>query len=150
MTKPQGNLPDVVGGLQHDDRAAAMSRCLIAVAIIPMASNSSARGSRLSTRPRQTDDEYVWRERSVLSGVGRRDCGWWRRSRRSVEGFPVIGRVHHPLPLSQRHVGVLRPIVKPLMRPVFDSRHHLSPGCPIGAKLVGDHALRLLLQQSRH
>lgn len=35
---------------------------------------------------------------------------------------------------------------------MLDVRHHLSPGCSIGAQLVGDHALRrdaLLLQQPR-
>lgn len=53
---------------------------------------------------------------------------------------------------SQRHMCILRPVVQSLVRPMLDVRHHLSPGCSIGAQLVSDHALRrnaLLLQQPR-
>ena len=34
---------------------------------------------------------------------------------------------------------ILRPIVKPLVRAVFNVRHDLTPGGRVGAELVGDH-----------
>jgi len=35
---------------------------------------------------------------------------------------------------------ILRPIVEPLVRAVFDGRHNLALGGRVGTKLVGDHA----------
>ncbi len=63
----------------------------------------------------------------------------------------MIGTLHHPLPFSQRHMRILRPVVQTLVGSVFDVRHDLSPGCSIRAQLVSDHPLRcdtLLLQQA--
>lgn len=85
-------------------------------------------------------------------GAGRRGCGGLTRSRRSFAGLPAIGPLHHPLPFSRRHMGILRSVVQPLVRPVLDVRHHLSLCRSIRAQLVGDHALRrepLLLQRPR-
>jgi len=58
--------------------------------------------------------------------------------------------LHRSLPFSQRHMGILRPIVKALMRSMFDIRHDLALCCSIGPQLVSDHPLRrhaLFLQQ---
>ena len=59
--------------------------------------------------------------------------------------------LHHSLPFSQRHVGVLRPVIQPFVRPMFDVGHELTPGSSVRTQFVGDHALgrhALFFQQS--
>jgi hypothetical protein len=43
--------------------------------------------------------------------------------------------LHRSLPFSQRHMGILRPIVKALMRSMFDIRHDLALCCSIHRSL---------------
>ncbi len=58
--------------------------------------------------------------------------------------------LHHSLPLSQRHMRVLGPVVQAFVGSVLDPRHDLAPGSPVGGQLIGDDALghhTLLLHQ---
>src|SRR3954471_18574276 len=70
------------------------------------------------------------------------------------EPLQVPGRskaLHHPLSSPERQMRILRPIVEPLMRAVFDVRHDLTPGGRVRAELVGDHPswrAALLAQQT--
>ena len=59
------------------------------------------------------------------------------------EPLQVPGRpeaLHHSLSSTERQMRILRPIVEPLVRAVFDGRHNLALGGRVGTKLVGDHA----------
>src|SRR5215212_8668148 len=44
-----------------------------------------------------------------------------------------------PFSPTKRQMRILRSIIKPLMRAVFDFWHDLTPGGSIRAELVGDH-----------
>ncbi len=48
--------------------------------------------------------------------------------------------LHHPLSSPERQMRILRPIVEPLVRAVFDVWHDLALGSRVGAELVGDHS----------
>src|SRR5918995_4862124 len=57
----------------------------------------------------------------------------------------------HPFSSAERQMRILRPIIKPLVRAVFDFWHDLTPGGSIRAELVGDHSpgwAALLLQKA--
>jgi hypothetical protein len=59
--------------------------------------------------------------------------------------------LHRCLSSSKGQMGVLRPVVEPLMRAMLDRRHDLSPGRGVRAQFVGDDALRraaLFLEQA--
>ena len=45
-----------------------------------------------------------------------------------------------PFASAKRQMRILRPIIKPLVRAVFDVWHDLTPGGSIRAELVGDHS----------
>src|SRR3954462_15445717 len=56
-----------------------------------------------------------------------------------------------PFASAKWQMRILRPIIKPLMRAVFDFWHDLTPGGSIRAELVGDHPpgwAALLLQKA--
>src|ERR1700752_3844378 len=58
--------------------------------------------------------------------------------------------LHLPLASSCRLVGILGPVVEPLMPAMFDARHEILLGCGIAGELVRDHYPRraaLPLQQ---
>jgi hypothetical protein len=45
-----------------------------------------------------------------------------------------------PFASAKRQMRILRPIIKPLVRAVFDFWHDLTVGGSVGAELVGDHS----------
>ncbi len=44
--------------------------------------------------------------------------------------------LHHPLSPTERQMRILRSVIQPFVRAVFDCRHDLAPGGCVGAKLV--------------
>lgn len=90
----------------------------------------------------------MWRERNE---AGRADEIAQSREDRD-EPPQAIGGTASTAPFSQRHVGILRTVVRALVRAVLDVHHHLTLRRPVGTQLVGDHALRsdaLFLQEAR-
>lgn len=89
--------------------------------------------------------------RSVVCGARRRGTDSGEDGDEALKASRRSEALHHPLPLSQRHMRILGPVVQTFVGSVFDVRHDLPPGCSIRAQLVSDHPLRcdtLLLQKT--
>jgi len=69
----------------------------------------------------------------------------------ALQVLPGSKSLHQLLPFPDRQMGVLRPVVQPLVGAVLGRRHDVLLRRAVGAELVGDDALRadaLLLQQA--
>lgn len=75
----------------------------------------------------------VARSAAALGGVPR---GRPNEIRRPTHGAEAL---HRAIALPCRLVGVLHPVVQPLVRAVFHRGHHLAMSDPVGGELVGDH-----------
>jgi len=59
----------------------------------------------------------------------------------------VLGRceaLERPFSFPDRPVGVLRPVVQPLVAPVLDAREHVAARGRVAGQVVGDHHAWLL------
>ena len=69
------------------------------------------------------------------------------RTEGTEELLGVLGRceaLEHPFSFPDRPVGVLRPVVQPLVAPVLDAREHVAARGRVAGQVVGDHHAWLL------
>jgi hypothetical protein len=69
-----------------------------------------------------------------------------------LQSEPWSKTLHHPLPFSDGHVRILRPIVQRFVWAVFDIRHNRALGGGVGAEFIGYDSFRrasLLAQEPR-
>src|SRR5215212_3302727 len=105
-----------------------------------MTASSGDAGRRLPFRHGVEAVEMGGRGGAVGAGWNEKIADGREDTDEPLQVFGASKALHHPFSSTERQMRILRSVIQPLMRAVFNVWHDLASGGSIRAELVGDHS----------